>query len=259
MQMLDRVKRVLLGVIPDGLVTPLRRMRHRRVVAHMTAAEEPDLAVLPALLSPGDHAVDLGANIGVYTRHMSEIVGPGGLVVSVEPIPLTFETLKSQRLRLDNVVWENCAVSAKPGSVRMATPSYPKGGPNYYQSRVIEGSAGQEGIDVPAKTVDSLVEDRGPISFIKCDVEGHELASLEGATDTLTRWRPAWLIEVSGNPDEPGSDAARCLEILAGHEYGCYWLSDGSLRARQPGDESVNYFFLAEHHVQLCREAGLLP
>lgn len=254
----ERIKAVLLAVVPDRWVTPLRRIHHRSAVARMSATDEPDLAVLPALVSRGDRVLDLGANIGLYTRHLSELVGPDGLVLSVEPIPLTFETLKGQRLPLDNVVWLNCAVSAKPGTVRMETPDYPRGGPNYYQSRVVEGADGDRGVEVRAETVDSLVAGRGPIRFVKCDVEGHELACLEGAEATLRDTKPAWLIEVSGDPDAPGSPGARCLEVLAGHGYGCYWLKDGVLRARQPGDVSVNYFFLTEQHVERCREAGLI-
>lgn len=259
MRLMVRLKGILLAVLPDGFSEQLRRMRHRQVVARSSAADEPDLAVLPALLAPGSRAVDLGANIGVYTRHMSDLVGASGRVLSVEPIPTTFETLRSQRLNHDNVVWLNRAVSARPGTVRMTIPDYPEGGSNYYQSRVVEAGEAGDFLEVSAETVDALVAGHGRIDFIKCDVEGHELACIEGASRTLQDSKPAWLIEISGNPDESGSSAWQCIDRLTSAGYGCYWLKpDGRLHARRRGDTSVNYFFLAEPHLKRCREVGLL-
>uniref|UniRef100_UPI001916C781 FkbM family methyltransferase n=1 Tax=Mycobacterium paraintracellulare TaxID=1138383 RepID=UPI001916C781 len=48
-------------------------------------------------------------------------------------------------------------------------------------------------IDVPVKRLDDLHLD--DIGLIKIDVEGHELAVLRGATQTLTRNRPAIVVE----------------------------------------------------------------
>ena len=50
-----------------------------------------------------------------------------------------------------------------------------------------------QSIDVPVKRLDDLHLDQ--VGLIKIDVEGHELAVLRGAADTLTRNRPAVLAE----------------------------------------------------------------
>ena len=49
---------------------------------------------------PGDTFVDVGANVGVYSLIASQIVGPAGRVISVEPNPATFA-------RLSRTVTEN--------------------------------------------------------------------------------------------------------------------------------------------------------
>jgi hypothetical protein len=40
------------------------------------------------------------------------------------------------------------------------------------------------------------------VTFIKCDVEGHELAVVSGGKKFFERSKPAWLMEVGGDPDE---------------------------------------------------------
>ena len=45
---------------------------------------------LPQLLRRGDIAIDIGANLGYYTRPMADIVGAEGRVYAVEPVPVIF-------------------------------------------------------------------------------------------------------------------------------------------------------------------------
>lgn len=41
--------------------------------------------------------MDIGANVGVFSRHAAEIVGSEGCVLSVEALPPTFELLQENR------------------------------------------------------------------------------------------------------------------------------------------------------------------
>ena len=40
--------------------------------------------------APGDGFVDVGANVGYYALLASELVGPEGRVVAIEPLPESF-------------------------------------------------------------------------------------------------------------------------------------------------------------------------
>jgi hypothetical protein len=61
-------------------------------------------------LAPGDVAVDVGANIGIYTQLLSRWVGPTGLVHSFEPSPENFGRLQSATHKLANVRLSQSAV-----------------------------------------------------------------------------------------------------------------------------------------------------
>ena len=49
---------------------------------------------LPQLVGRGDVAIDIGANLGYYTRPLSEIVGAEGAVYAVEPVPVIYDVLR---------------------------------------------------------------------------------------------------------------------------------------------------------------------
>ena len=66
-------------------------------------ADHAERKFLRRTLSPGDVAVDVGANIGIYTQLLSRWVGPTGLVHSFEPSPENFGRLQSATRKLANV------------------------------------------------------------------------------------------------------------------------------------------------------------
>jgi FkbM family methyltransferase len=250
-----------LNLLPDSMLQPLRVWHHRHTLSSFPDVDEPDLAVVRQLVEHGSVAVDLGANIGVFTKVLSELVGPAGTVIGVEPVPQTFDVLSRnvRSLGMSNVSCVNVAVSASPGSVVMDLPIYGTGGTNFYQARVVASSENRvadskQQITVPTQTLDSLVAGKGVVGFVKCDVEGHELACLSGAQLVLNSHRPAWLVEVWGDPDEPGSRAMQTFGIFEGLSY-VPWCFDGErLVKRRAGDRSTNYFFLRESHIAKLRE-----
>src|SRR2546423_7624118 len=66
---------------------------------------EPEMALVPMALRPGDTALDLGANLGMYLPALSQAVERSGKVYAFEPIPYTVATLAKvvKLLRLRNV------------------------------------------------------------------------------------------------------------------------------------------------------------
>lgn len=236
------LKHLTLRYLPQTFLQPLRRAHYARKLAH--DAGEPEMCVISYLLPPGGCAIDLGANFGLYTRFLSETAGPKGTVHAVEPVPSTFDVLVSnvRRLRLKNVVVHNVAVSNRERIATMKVPKYESGGENYYEARISESeSAGDRTIHVRANRLDDLFGRLGRIDFVKCDVEAHELNVLRGATEILRVHRPAWLVEVSGDPDEHGSSAAEVIRLMAKAGYRMY---------RIDAERGSNYFFLRPEHVR---------
>lgn len=54
---------------------------------------EPELDLIAFAVRPGDEVLDLGANYGFYTYHLSRAVGAQGHVYAFEPVPFTNRTL----------------------------------------------------------------------------------------------------------------------------------------------------------------------
>jgi FkbM family methyltransferase len=249
----DRFKRFALRFLPERLLQNLKKFHYARKLRRSPESAEPDLRVVKHLVRPGARVIDLGANIGVYTQYLAGLVGPFGKVFSIEPVPQTYEILVSNidQLGLINVQTFNVAVSGRDGVVYMEVPQYAAGGENYYEARIIAtpGATTRRVVEVPARTLDGLFGPEDRIEFVKCDVEGHERVCLSGAAKLLRASRPAWLIEVSGNPDRADSPAADLFAFLASHGYEAYRFDGQLLRKRIPGDRSVNYFFLTPAQV----------
>ena len=87
------------------------------------------------------------------------------------------------------------------------------------------------------------------VSFIKCDVEGHENAVFIGSEQVLASSRPALLIEVSGNPEASEGNAAELLALLTKYEYAPCVFESGEFRRRRSGETQINYFFLTPEHL----------
>jgi FkbM family methyltransferase len=257
------VKAAALRFMPDGMLQLLKRVRYVNTVRSFWS---PEADVMVALVEKGDCVLDIGAYAGWYTRVLSEAVGSEGQVHSFEPVPATFALLSycARRLRLHNVVLHNCAASRANVTAVMTVPHYPAGGENYHQATLVAGGAGSADhlrqFSVELRTVDSVLsKPPRPITFIKCDVEGHEAEALEGAAGTIERDRPALCVEVTGNPDAVGSSSHQIVSSLGRWNYEPFWLDAGRLVRRRAGDRSVNYFFLTEAHRARLTTRGLLP
>ena len=155
---------------------------------------EPEFRMLSELLRPGDWAVDIGANVGHYTRRFSELVGPRGRVVAFEPVPVTFSLLSvnAQLFPNSNVTLINAALSDRLSVTGMSVPNFASGLTNYYEAQV--SATGDGDFSVLTLPLDSLhVEQR--VALVKIDAEGHEAQVLAGMPELLRRHRPTLIVE----------------------------------------------------------------
>ena len=206
------LKKTAWKILPNSTVQLIKKRHYLRLLRSSLLEKEPELRVVRYLIKPGDSVIDIGANVGVYSKILSELVGPDGHVYSIEPFSPTFEILSYnvKKIRLDNVELINVAVSDSEAVVTMALPYDPSGAETHYRASIVKDQADtrKERTNIQATTIDSrFLRTPETISFIKCDVEGHELACIKGAAKFLARSQAAWLIEVSGEPDDTDSTA----------------------------------------------------
>jgi FkbM family methyltransferase len=149
-----------------------------------------------SLVQPGDHVLDLGANIGFHTLALARTVGPAGQVTSVEPQRFCFQLLCAN-VTANQLTTVNClraAVGDTPGLC--AVPRLdPTARHNAGATTVsLDPGAANATDTVPLITVDSLALPR--CDLIKIDTEGFEDRVVQGALRTLETLRPALYVEV---------------------------------------------------------------
>jgi FkbM family methyltransferase len=173
-------------------------------------------------------AIDVGARRGVYTWVMAREVGPAGKVVAFEPNPGTVSSLRGVFSKRRNVTIEDCALSDVSGRGVLNVPlekGFAQDSLGHVDGRESEAACLSYDIRM-ARLDDFSFEDPGVISFIKIDVEGHELSVLRGATKTIMRDRPVIFIEIEQRHSlEP---VATRFEFLSSLDYAAYFLgTDG--------------------------------
>lgn len=246
---MSTLKGLLLRSLPDSLAVRLRILSTRRKVRRATWDNEPDLRVMPLFVKPGDVVVDIGANVGLYTKFMAELVGPSGKVLSIEPVPSTFTVLSSALGDLRSVEFQNVALSDRAGEAEMEIPLYESGYENYYQSHVLDASeAGQphahlRRFKVRCVTLDSLCPDPRRVSFVKMDAEGHEPHILRGARAMLEQGNAGWLVEAPGNPYDLDTVTGQIFKSFRDFGYKPYYWDGRDLRAADGKGRHTNYVF----------------
>jgi len=166
------------------------------------------------ILQPSMTALEVGANIGVHTIPLARCVGPGGRVVAFEPQRIVFQMLCANVAlnALANVVTHQAAVGRETGTVMVPAVDYLQPG-NFGG---VSLGAGGSGETVRVVTIDSL--ELSACHFIKIDVEGMERDVIEGAADTIRRFRPRLYIE---NDRREKSQAL--IGQLLDLDYRLYW------------------------------------
>lgn len=225
-------KHLALRYLPDSVLKIARSVHYRNSLKNYNIDAEPDLHACRSLLKTGDTVLDVGANIGVYTRFCSEFVGSTGRVLSLEPVPETYSYLTGnvRALNLKNVQCFNVAASDHDDEAgRMSIPQYDTGGRNLYTAKL----SSEGNVAVKVARLDTLFPDLSP-AFIKCDVEGHEVACIKGALNLIHRCQPTWLVEVSSK---------ETFELLFSLNYEAFSYEENAFRPYDSSRPSANHFF----------------
>lgn len=217
--------------LPHGETVDLRyREDLGTLVLFSGGYEDREIAELCKYIVPGGTAFDVGANIGLSALEFSRTIGPAGRVIAFEPHPDTAARLRGNldRNGAANVEIVQSAVGAAPGTITFNESS----DATLSSATVIPRNLVRS-FDVPLTTVDLAWAAAGnpQVSVLKIDVEGGELAVLQGASELLARDHPAILLEAWGGQQ---LDPIHALLSAAGYTQ------------HQPqGFEPRNYLYLA--------------
>lgn len=135
-----------------------------------------------AFVRPGDTVVDVGANKGDFTLLAADLVGVHGSVLSFEPNSTNLYWLHKsvERSNRSNAVIYDYALSDAEGTTNLHLGD--TSGTHSLIACMGSRSTGTE--TVQTRTLDSVLNGKRA-DIIKIDVEGAEVATLKGSSNTL--------------------------------------------------------------------------
>jgi FkbM family methyltransferase len=217
--------------LPEKLLVRLISLAYRRY--------EPEIRRLDDVCGRGGTMIDIGGWYGPWTRRLRHRASQ---VVVIEPTPLHAVLRRTLPARVEVIA---AAASDRCGEAELWVPAADAGtrGVSSLHRRDIHG----ESLTVPLVRVDDLGLSR--VSFMKIDVDGHEVPVLRGAETVIKQDQPRLLIEVEQRI-QPVSDV---INLMRGYGYRGWVL---------PGRDwvPVERFPLAAHQARTAHvsERGLL-
>jgi FkbM family methyltransferase len=140
------------------------------------------------LIPRGHTVVDVGANNGVYTYALAKF---GAHVEAFEPLPECARAVAA--FGSGNVRVHGVALSSTTGVKELFIPQT-SGAVHTALASLTRPACAFESVRVPVRRLDDYY--LNDVSFIKIDVEGHEIDVLKGAAETIARFHPLLLLEV---------------------------------------------------------------
>ncbi len=187
---------------------------------YMGAFEPAETAFVQAWLRPGDHFVDVGANVGYFVALAAGLVGPRGRVTAFEPSPYALERLRA--LVADNG-WRHVEVRAEaigdsPGRLALPAPD-----PENHTPSLLASPAGRAVTEVEVDTLDRCAAawPGRRVDLLKLDIEGFEERALVGAEGLLAAGQVrAILVELNRAwLERAGTSPAAILARLEAHGF----------------------------------------
>jgi FkbM family methyltransferase len=186
------------------LIKSIKSMAHRAGIDIIRAKDSPRLSYLGLRGRDFPVIFDIGANTGTYAANLARMF-PKAKIYCFEPAPTIFRKLEIWASDEAQVTAVNLALSNHSGDVDMHFHEDHPPSSSLLQTTDLNIATfpfmqRQSSIKIRTERLDQFVKDQG-IEFssgalMKIDVQGHELAVLEGARSTLANVDAA-IIEVN--------------------------------------------------------------
>ena len=153
------------------------------------------------LIGQGQTVIDIGGNLGYFTKIFSRLVGKNGKIFTVEPIALYREVLEKNTGSLGNVTILPYALGENDGTILMGNPSSDKhrhGLMRVLKKEETQTIAANEKYEVAMKHPLHLFETLGKVDYIKCDIEGYEIPVIPLMEPLIAKQLPIVQIETEG-------------------------------------------------------------
>ena len=146
--------------------------------------------------------VDAGANVGIWSRPMSDLFTT---VEAFEPAEKNRECFTENLKEVGNVNLYSHGLGETQTYGNLLLGVKNCGGCKILYQDEIKGVKFQPEDSVEVRTLDS--HNFREVGLIKIDTQGHELRILKGAVETMKKWKPVVVFEIDQDKD-------RCCDLL---------------------------------------------
>lgn len=187
-----------------------------------------EIALLKQLIKPGFQILDIGANIGYYSKLLSRLTTDQGHVYCFEPDHTNFQHLQKNTQHLPNVTLLNAAVSDTTGPL------------NIYKSKLLNVDHRTYPVEnhgsietIQAVCMDDFLAKQAiaRVDFIKIDIQGYELTAFKGMQRLLQQPTPPTILAEywPHGFKRAGTSALEFFEFFERLAYQFYRLEQGHL------------------------------
>jgi FkbM family methyltransferase len=195
---------------------------------------------------------DIGAHFGYFTLLGAHLVGREGKIHAFEPTLSSFEILKNNALKKNNIFVSHHAVLTKRKKVVLNDYGLKYSVYNtIFSGRLpkdISANLKPKQYEVESISIDEYVETNGvKPDFVKIDAESSEYEILLGMENTIADSRPIIAIEVGDMGEQDVPESRELINYLIDRKYLPYECKEGRIVKHVPGDgryEFNNILFL---------------
>lgn len=194
------------------------------------------------IVQKGDSVLDIGANLGYYTRLFLKSVGTEGTVYAVEPVLPFYENLNHFLGKHKNLTIYNYALGTEEKEIQLSVPDeygYLRTGlPRVYDDN--NPPTAEKLMLFPAKMVrgSELFKNIERVDYLKMDIEGYEQYVIPEIKDFIAKTLPCIQIELSGQ------SKAIVDNVLLSLGYEIYFYQNDLLHKKPINNYAQDYFYI---------------
>ena len=197
------------------------------------------------LIAKDDTIVDIGANLGYFSKTFARLA-PQGKLISIEPVKPFFDVLVWGLRKYPNATQLNYALGTENGMVTMVLPE--SGGmirtglPHIASSE--EEKQAHKTTEVPIAKGSELLAGLEKLNYVKCDIEGFENIVFPEIREVLVKHKPIIQIEIGEE------NAAEMLAFFSEAGFEQFGISNFKI-VRDHGSQQEHGDFLFVHREQV--------